>query len=217
MSLTSYLLASGTKAYEDGHSLITPVAKKPLLNVIKPSTYDYFLGEELFVSPVLQENVTSQLVKFPHSSDFVDYFNSSRVFPAGSTTEYACALDSGLYPLFHVQGSMLMRNIKPQSNAELLEGKLEAPMTVQIIHPRPGDTRNITIRKYQQLSQDIEYDLQQNVLTVRFSPHPRVIHLQLVAPQSLTFVSAKSGRSYGVEDNQVAVDCKQGEVLTFNY
>lgn len=42
MSLQTYLLTSGTAAYENGGSLIMPVARKPLLPFDQPSTYAYW-------------------------------------------------------------------------------------------------------------------------------------------------------------------------------
>jgi alpha-glucosidase (family GH31 glycosyl hydrolase) len=77
MSLTTYLLTAGSEAYENGHSIITPVASKPILPIISPSTYSYWLGPSIFVDPVLTSNATTQIVHFPKGSDFVDWKNKS--------------------------------------------------------------------------------------------------------------------------------------------
>ncbi len=42
VSLQTYLLSSGSNAYENGGSIITPVASKPLLPFENPSTYAYW-------------------------------------------------------------------------------------------------------------------------------------------------------------------------------
>ena len=72
IELTPYLMYTGTHAYLTGTSSITPMQPKPknlpILQYNNITTYAYMLGDQIFVSPIVEANVTSQTITLPDSS-----------------------------------------------------------------------------------------------------------------------------------------------------
>lgn len=226
-SLATYLLTSGTAAYESGRSIITPVASKPPLP-IRPGTYAYWLGPSVFVDPVLVENVTTHTVTFPKGSDFVDWFNTSVVYKGGSTVVYPCPLDESMsYPVFHKQGSLLVRNIRNSVTLPLVPAETE-PLNVFVAHPRVGQSGHTPIRRFRQRAQEVSYVFETSgrlvftttaharrlSLTIAGVPLPRVCK-HLVTGQDLLPRSVRVNR---MQELEIAdIDCSAGAVVVLQF
>ena len=194
-SLSSYLLTSGSNAYDAGTSLIRPVAKKPLLPFSKPSTYDYFLGPSIFVSPIVQPNVTTTLVKFPKGQDYVDWNNNTLVYKGGTSISFSAPVTSTRYPVFHVQGNLLVRNFFPKTNADLYLKPEDETLEIFLPVPRLGDKHSISVRHYLQLSHDISYHyVSKQKLVLYFSAHPRNVVLRITGVDKPSLVTDVNGK-----------------------
>lgn len=70
--LVPFFLSKGTQAYEAGRSVMRPLNPKPesmfLVQLEKIETYNYVLGDQLLVVPVVQENQTTAVVSFPNGT-----------------------------------------------------------------------------------------------------------------------------------------------------
>lgn len=217
MSLSTYLLSAGSDAFEKGHSIITPIASKPFLPWDSPSTYAYFLGPSVFVDPVLKHNASVQNVHFPSGNNYVDWRNNSLIFQGGSTVLYPVPLDGSFaYPVFHLQGHLLVRNMRPVTIP--LAASEDEPINVLLPCPRPSMSHSITVRRWRMTSQDISYVFVNGThLEFKLSAHPRRVSLtlsgvhvteasNLVSGATLAVVPSKeSGGVFHIPD----ISCKQ--------
>ena len=112
-SLMPYLLSVGSEALDTQTAVLTPSAANGLnatsIFTFNPSTYDYLLGPSLFVSPVLESNVSSQNSTFPPAeAGWANLFRPSVVYAGGETVQLNITLDdSQPYPAFQRVGSIL--------------------------------------------------------------------------------------------------------------
>jgi alpha-glucosidase (family GH31 glycosyl hydrolase) len=86
--LVPYLLTTGSHAMDTNTSSITPLAKhnsfiEKLIDDFKPSTYNYLLGEDILVAPIIS-NSSAVDVTFPSGSNWVYWWNHSLVYTGGS-------------------------------------------------------------------------------------------------------------------------------------
>ncbi len=222
MSLSLYLLSSGTEAFYNGTSIVTPVAQKPPLD-LDPVDYAYFLGPSLFVTPVLEANVTRQKVHFPRGHDYVDWFDKSTLYRGGTSVDYEVSLDGGRYPVFHVQGNLLPLLPAPASNTILLLPAPDGALMVLLPCPRPGGSHSTVIRRYRQPSQEVSYSYDSGVISVILTAHVRRVHLLLTGLSSpLLSVRSLSGTAYTWRTDQhgalsIDVDCRIGEQLKLRF
>jgi hypothetical protein len=112
--LVPYLLSTGTAAYAAGVSAIAPVSAPPvdfpfILQPDQVSCWDYWLGADIFVSPVAFEGVLAQRVALPGGvPGWVDFWDPASTFPSPSTTTYPAPLTGDMrHPVFHRLGSLL--------------------------------------------------------------------------------------------------------------
>ena len=73
-----------------------------LIDMFKPSTFNYLLGKNILVAPI-HTNTSSVSVTFPEGSSWVDWWNHSNVFTGGSTQSFTnIPLED--YPVFFRNG-----------------------------------------------------------------------------------------------------------------
>jgi hypothetical protein len=109
--LEPYLLSTGAQAWEDGGSIMNPMMPAPpdpfgIVESDNITTFQYLLGNDYLVAPVVDANVTSLNVTFPPAtSGWFSVFDHSQVFP-GSTSRVVPA-PLGEIPAFGRQGAIL--------------------------------------------------------------------------------------------------------------
>jgi hypothetical protein len=113
-ALVPYFFSTGTTAYAAGVSAITPVSAPPvdfpfILQPDQVSCWDYWLGADIFVSPVAFEGVALQRVALPGGAPgWVDFWDPSSTFPSPSNVTYPVPLSGDmLHPVFHRLGALL--------------------------------------------------------------------------------------------------------------
>jgi alpha-glucosidase (family GH31 glycosyl hydrolase) len=94
-ALLPWLNARGAQAFTDGRSLFA---------FQDDETYEYILGEDLFVAPMLEAG-TTRTVPFPASGDWVWLFGDHPIFAGGTTETLEIPLDA--FPAFAREGSEL--------------------------------------------------------------------------------------------------------------
>lgn len=101
LELLPYLLNAGTIALETGTSVLKPLATQVLLS----HSWDYWLWKDIFIAPVVDEPGTWRVVQFPLGDDFMDYFNSSKVYSGGSVVNLTLSISD--FPAFQRVGSLI--------------------------------------------------------------------------------------------------------------
>ncbi len=131
-------------------------------------------------------------------------------------------LDSGRFPVFHVRGHLLPLVPPLAANSALFPAPAtDAPLTVLLPCPRPGDSHRLVVRRYLQPSQEVSFffSAADNVLRVSLSAHPRTVELRLTGlPVPPASVAAASGRPLRWSLAEPAalvlsIDCVVGEEL----
>ena len=92
-ALLPYLMEEGAVAFDAGTSL---------MSFFDDETYEYMLGRDIFVAPML-ESGTSREVPFPDDGSWVHIFDDSATYAGGSVETLQIPLDS--FPAFARQGS----------------------------------------------------------------------------------------------------------------
>ena len=99
--MVPYLMKTATQRYE---------AQKAMMNFFNQTDYSYILGDDIFVSPIL--DATSNVnVKFPAGSNWVYLFDKTKVYTGGSTVLMNFSLDQ--FPVFAKQGSSVLASLNP--------------------------------------------------------------------------------------------------------
>ena len=114
-SLVPYMFSTGTAAYAAKVSSITPSCTPPvdfpfILQPDEVRCWDYSLGADLFVSPIVFENVTEQNVPLPPGATggWVDFWDPTNTFPSPANITYQAPLMGDmLHPVFHRKGALL--------------------------------------------------------------------------------------------------------------
>jgi alpha-glucosidase (family GH31 glycosyl hydrolase) len=87
-ALLPYLMAQGDTAFADGESLFSFLSKE---------RFTYLLGSDLLVAPVLEAG-GEFVVDFPDGDEWIDLFDSSKVYGGGFTLSDSVSLNR--YPVF---------------------------------------------------------------------------------------------------------------------
>jgi hypothetical protein len=111
-ALRPYFYSVGNGALEGGYSSISPMTPNSTQDnnifSFNPATYDYLLGDSVFVSPVLQANQTTQSSTFPAAGkQWVNLFNPSLVVQGGTTVILNVTLGAAPTAAFQMAGSIL--------------------------------------------------------------------------------------------------------------
>jgi len=99
--LLPYLMAEGARAFDAGTSLMTFTGA---------ATYDYTLGPDIFVAPMIEPG-TERSVHFPVDGDWTWLFGEQTTFTGGTTETLEVPLDS--FPAFVRVGSDLAGELLP--------------------------------------------------------------------------------------------------------
>ena len=91
--LTGYLLEASKTAYANNKALMTFIDK---------TVYSYKLGDDIFVSPLL-DNTGNVTVNFPSGNNWVYLYDKTKVYNGGTSQTLTFALDK--YPVFLKEGS----------------------------------------------------------------------------------------------------------------
>lgn len=105
MNLVPFFLNAGAQCYAKNISVITPMSRKEPL---APTTYDYVLFDDIFVSPFTENGTIKSIVKFPgKSADSWSYwFNNSQIYQGGAQIKsFNCSYDE--FPVFVKSGAIL--------------------------------------------------------------------------------------------------------------
>lgn len=110
--LGPYLLSTGTAALLNGSSVITPMSAPPVdfPFLVQPdmlTDYSYMLGEDYFVSPIVEANVSVWPIHLPGTSAdrWFEFWNVSSTHAGNSSFLYTCPLS--VVPVFVRSGSLL--------------------------------------------------------------------------------------------------------------
>ncbi|XP_062507838.1 alpha-glucosidase 2-like [Corticium candelabrum] len=146
LMLMPYLLATGSKAYETRSSSITPLAKHDtfihkLIDDFKPTTYNYLLGSDILVCPVINDPAIVD-VTFPTGS-WVDFWNSSNVYKGGDNHTFTP--DLATLPVFYRAGAIIPLRIRDNLNSfgdETFQGSL----TFYVNRPKINIQHSVEVR-----------------------------------------------------------------------
>lgn len=107
LELLPYLLNAGTEAYNKGLPVLKPQSDYTLFT---PSTYNYKLWNDIFVSPIIEDQLQQYQISFPKGDDWVDWWNETKIYQGGTKLDvYDCPLSK--YPVFKRKGSIIPLNI----------------------------------------------------------------------------------------------------------
>ena len=95
--------------YVFSYSVEAHLTGRSILRDTNSSLNHHKLGEEIFVS-VLTSDVTSKNVDFPSGGKWIDYWDETKVFDGGTSTNYSVPLDQ--YPVFIKAGAIIPMNVK---------------------------------------------------------------------------------------------------------
>ncbi len=84
--------------------------KKSLMRFLRRGDYAYYLGDDIFVSPILNKEGTVN-VKFPSEGEWVYLFDQTKTFSAGTTWNTGFPIEA--FPVFIRKGSELLSTLTP--------------------------------------------------------------------------------------------------------
>src|SRR5690242_11890268 len=78
--------------------------------IFTPDSWSYNLWTDIFVAPIVDSGVTQLSVTFPSGNNWLDWWDSTKVYQGGNTVNYAVP-SLAIFPVFHRQGSILALNV----------------------------------------------------------------------------------------------------------
>jgi alpha-glucosidase (family GH31 glycosyl hydrolase) len=93
-------MSEGGRAFNEGVSL---------MNFQSSKNFQYLLGRDIFVAPILSED-GSVMINFPGSDSWVYLFDRSKVYKGGTTQTLTFPLSE--FPVFLRKGSLIENTIK---------------------------------------------------------------------------------------------------------
>lgn len=141
--LEPYLLTTGAQAWETNQSIMRPIMPEPAdpLGIIGDNnltTYDYLLGPDYYVSPVLENGTTTQAVSFPESqTGWFDVFNRTAVYSGSTNVTVPAPL--GRIPAFGRRAALLPLHVSTPSAGNGDEASADA-VTLLVHTPRCDGT-----------------------------------------------------------------------------
>lgn len=136
-------------------------------------SWDFILGNDILVSPIIAEGVRSQSVQFPDDSDWVDWWDSTKVYLSNSTEKSYEVPLSG-FPVFKRAGSIIPLNVRNNcSNLTMNTVTMNAAteyMTFLISHPR-GSASQIVREETSMSGRKIQYTYADTSLTLYSTKH----------------------------------------------
>ena len=99
--MVAYLMKTATQRFE---------AQKSMMNFFNHTDYSYLLGDDIFVTPVL-DDIGNINVKFPAGSNWVYLFDKTKVYTGGTIVLLNFPIDQ--FPAFAKQGSDVASSLNP--------------------------------------------------------------------------------------------------------
>lgn len=170
-NLAPYLLDTGTKNYEKNISSIKPLANRVIVG--EPSSYDYLLGDSIYVSPFV-DNSTSKDLDFPGETTdrWVYWFDNTKVF-SGKQKVNAFPCPFTEFPVFTLSGSIIPLLVDSHYSGL---GSIESKdyITIMITRPKSGIHRK-NIHEFQSTGYQVGYSFSEDneEIQVTISAHPR--------------------------------------------
>jgi len=117
-----------------------------------PHSWDYMLWSEIFVAPIV-EDALERDVDFPDGSDWVYWFDPSRVYPGDTTVSLTFPLTE--FPIFHRKGSIIPLDINSEDS---IHGDADSIGRITaLVAPLQNHTVSIPIRRWKQESIEMSY------------------------------------------------------------
>ncbi|ELR16305.1 glycosyl hydrolase, family 31 protein [Acanthamoeba castellanii str. Neff] len=158
--LLPYFLNAGSTAYEQGVSVIKPLASE---TIFTPDSWEYLLWKDILVVPMV-DNSTSRAVSFPANDDWVDWWQPSCVYKGGSTLSR--------FPVFKRKGSIIPLHVFDSITGN---GDKRAADFLTLLVSYLGEAETQSVRQYQGQSQEFAYtyDADQAALELEATAHAR--------------------------------------------
>lgn len=138
-NLRPYFMSAGVECFNKKISVIKPLAHR--IPYGTPSSYDYLLHNDIFVSPFVQDR-TIKSIKFPAKDQWVYWFNWEIIFKGGQVVD-SFKIPYEEFPVFYKMGSIIPLEVKNEfSNLGTWHSK--DYITILITHPLNGlHTKNV--------------------------------------------------------------------------
>ncbi len=170
--LIPYLMSAGAQAYAQNKSIMTPLGEDTIWT---PLNWDFLLGNDIFVSPIVDDNANRTIV-FPKGNDWVDYFDSSKIYKGGSKH----ALTFGLkdYPVYKRAGSIIPLDVSRRYVGHGDESST-GYMTLLIESPRQAERIRVSRFKHEHSFEALYVmDNDNMMLTVSAQPQPIIVYIR---------------------------------------
>ena len=83
--MKNYFLTAGTNAWELGKSVIFPVEKRKFAVDLRDyKSWSFMLWSDIYVVPIVEDNKLAVEVSFPSGNDWLDWWETSKVYKGGS-------------------------------------------------------------------------------------------------------------------------------------
>jgi alpha-glucosidase (family GH31 glycosyl hydrolase) len=170
-NLAPYLLNTGTKNYAKNISSIKPLADRVIVG--EPSSYDYLLGDKIYVSP-FTDNSTNKDLEFPGeiSDLWVYVFDTDQTFSGKQKVNgFPCPYNE--FPAFFLSGSIIPLQVDNHYSG-LGSSRSKDFITIMIARPKRG-THIENIHEFQSSGYQVGYNFNEEneEIQVTISAHPR--------------------------------------------
>jgi alpha-glucosidase (family GH31 glycosyl hydrolase) len=220
-----YLLSAGTECFQKNISVIKPLAQPIPFGT--PSSFDYLLHEDIFVSPFVENGTTKRIV-FPGDSNiqWSYWFNVSRVFHGGNIiSNFECPYNE--FTVFVKSGSILPLRIE---NELLSLGTKHSKDYITLLITRPQHGQVIkNVHEFQSKGYQVNYNYDSNnkSMNISLSAHQtnryiialrgvnlkRLQHARLFTrvDESFNILEIKTANQFWLETNSLASVFKSSE------
>jgi len=108
------------------------------------------------VAPIVENSTVVRTINFPNGEDYVDWWNSSKVYQGGSEVDYPIPMDR--FPVFHRKGSMLPLHVVNDLGVRHGDERSSGSLTLLIKYlSGDGVIVGTAVREWKGLSQEFEY------------------------------------------------------------
>ena len=197
-NLAPFFLNAGTKSYLKNISVLKPLANNIFIN--QPSTYDYLINGQIYVSPIT-DNTTTTKLSFPgtKTEKWIYWFNNTIKFYGGDKISTFDAPYSE-FPVFVQSGNIIPLEV---SNHYTNLGTKDSKdyITLMIMEPEEG-IHTQKIHQFQSIGYIVEYKYKPNELqlevTISANPKNRFILLicNVYAKNSKTLIANNSNNQF---------------------
>lgn len=76
-----------------------------MIDLFNPSTYNYLLGKDILVAPIISNDTVSFKVDLPKESNWIYWWNHSMIGIGGSSVIFTHGIPLNEFPVFFRNGS----------------------------------------------------------------------------------------------------------------